>query len=190
MMNSNYQSEKHRWRAANAGDPEAVERFINELFDGYESPPKRNESPEFFAKAFNLFPEGCIVQTERNAVIGYGTSYPWPLHDIPPPDNFSVVLPKSPDCLFIEKMSITEYGGISSYIPGHSPTDTFVEMMVEVALRQGFGNLAIVLAAHSHYSRFGKQMARCGFEIATESALNEKLKSYLWQAQYMARQLK
>ena len=186
MMNSNNQSEKHGWRAANAGDPEAVERFINERYDDYEFPPKRNEPPEFFAKAFNLFPEGCFVQTEHNAVIGYGTSYPWLLHNIPPPDDYSVVLPKSPDCLFIYELTVCEHG---VWIPGHSAIDALVETMVEVALRQGLGNLATVLPAHSH---FRKWMARCGFEIATDRALNEKLKSYPWHghAHYMTRKLK
>jgi hypothetical protein len=188
MMNSNYQSEKDRWRAANAGDSEAVEKYVNERSDGFKLPFKIREPSDFFTKAFNRFPEGCIVQTDNNAVIGFGTSYPWLLHDIPPPDNFSVVLPKSPDCLFIEDMTLTDHYTSDSYIPGNSVRDAFVEMMVEVALRQRLANIAIVYPPWNS----SKRMALHGFEIAAISASNEKVKSRFWNAhnQYMIRKLK
>jgi GNAT superfamily N-acetyltransferase len=132
------------------------------------------ERPEVFAEKFNLFPEGCFVLTKKDSVVGYGFSHPWRLHHIPALDAFLGTLPFPHECLFIHDVAILPDAR------GHATSKIFVETIAGLARQRGISFLALVSVYDTHLL-----WARYGFEVVSEPALNDKLKSYGPSARYM-----
>jgi hypothetical protein len=165
-------SDQPKWRPAATGDLDAIQNIGDEI---HVTLPER---PEVFAEKFKLFPEGCFVLTQTQNVVGYGFSHPWLLKSIPPLDSFLGSLPSHPECLFIHDVVVLPQAR------RHGASGALVELVTGVARKRNLRLLALVSVYNTHplWSRFG-------FEVVTDAALTEKLKSYGDTARYMIRRL-
>jgi GNAT superfamily N-acetyltransferase len=169
MMTSNAHPE---WRSATVADLEIIQKIGDEI---HINLPER---PEVFAEKFNLFPEGCFVLTQNDAVVGYGFSHPWLLRSIPPLDTFLGRLPPSPECLFIHDVVVL------SQARGHGAAGVLVSLIARLARQRGIPYLALVSVYNTD-----PLWARFGFEVVTDPALNAKLETYGDTARYMIHRL-
>jgi GNAT superfamily N-acetyltransferase len=160
------------WRNAITADLETINRIADEI---HVDLPER---PEVFAEKFNLFPEGCFVLTQNDAVVGYGVSHPWRLRSIPPLDMFLGMLPPSPECLFIHDVVVL------SQARGRGAAGTLVNVIAGLARQRGIPYLALVSVYNTD-----PLWARFGFQAVTDPALDAKLETYGATARYMIHKL-
>lgn len=159
-----------KWRAVAAADLAAIQRLADIQ---HVSLPER---PEVFAEKFELFRDGCLVLVQEGTIVGYCFSHPWLLRDIPPLDTLLRHLPPSPECLFIHDLAI------EPRVRGKGATGILVEFLVSLARREGLSHLALV-SVYGTYPLW----TRFGFEVVSDAALADHLKSYGDTARYMVR---
>jgi GNAT superfamily N-acetyltransferase len=159
-----------KWRAVTAADLAAIQRLAD---TEHVSLPER---PEVFAEKFELFRDGCLVLVQEGTIVGYCFSHPWLLRDIPPLDTLLRHLPPSPECLFIHDLAI------EPRVRGKGATGILVEFLVSLARREGLSHLALV-SVYGTYPLW----TRFGFEVVSDAALADHLKSYGDTARYMVR---
>jgi GNAT superfamily N-acetyltransferase len=160
------------WLNATTSDLEIINRIADEIHVGLP------ERPEVFAEKFNLFPEGCFVLTQNDAVLGYGFSHPWRLRSVPPLDTFLAALPPSPECLFIHDVVVLPQAR------GHGAAGVLMNRIARVAQRRGIPYLALVSVYNTD-----PLWARFGFQVVTDPALDTKLDTYGATARYMIHKL-
>src|SRR6476661_1188157 len=159
-----------KWRAMTAADLAAIRQLADTQ---HVYLPER---PEVFAEKFELFRDGCLVLVQEGTIVGYCFSNPWLLRDIPPLDTLLRRLPPSPECLFIHDLAIEQRARKKG------STGILVEFLVSLARREGLPHLALV-SVYGTYPLW----TRFGFEIVSDTALAEHLKSYGDTARYMTR---
>jgi N-acetylglutamate synthase-like GNAT family acetyltransferase len=94
----------------------------------------------------------------------------------PPLDTLLRHLPPSPECLFIHDLVIEQRAR------GKGAAGILVEFLVNLARREGLSHLALV-SVYGTYPLW----TRFGFEIVSDAALADHLKSYGDTACYMNR---
>jgi GNAT superfamily N-acetyltransferase len=160
-----------KWRSATAADLGDIQR-IGDLI--HTELPER---PECFAEKLRLFPEGCFVLIQDDAVVGYGFSHPWLLNQIPCLNELLGKLPPAPDCMLIHDVAVLQHGR------GLGAAAALIELIVRVARTHALSHLALVSVYNSYLL-----WARFGFEIVADDRIAEKLKSYGQSARYMVAQ--
>ena len=159
-------------RSAKSDDLEMINRIADMI---HVDLPER---PEVFAEKLQLFPQGCFALLQNGAVVGYGVSHPWQLNSIPPLDTFLGALPASPECLFIHDVVVLPQAR------KFGASGELIKLLAGVARQQGVSFLALVSVYDTD-----PLWARRGFQIASNSEVSEKLKSYGATAKYMTRRL-
>jgi GNAT superfamily N-acetyltransferase len=159
-----------KWRAMTVADLAAIQQLADTQ---HVYLPER---PEVFAEKFELFRDGCLVLGREGTIVGYCFSHPWLLRDIPPLDTLLLHLPPSPECLFIHDLVIEQRAR------GKGAAGVLVEFLVSLAQREGLSHLALV-SVYGTYPLW----TRFGFEIVSDAALADHLKSYGDTACYMIR---
>ena len=124
---------------------------------------------------FNLFPEGCLVMEhmrEGGGLLALASvapqAHPGP-QSTPAP-----AFPPAPDCLFIHDLAVLPRAR------GYGATYGLIEIIEKLARKRAIPYLALV-SVYGTYPLWG----RFGFEVVTDDALAEKLKTYGDQARYM-----
>jgi GNAT superfamily N-acetyltransferase len=161
-------NESPTWRAATGADLDA----ISEIADGIHV--ELPERPEVFAERLHLFPQGVFVLAQGSTTVGYGLSYPWLLHRIPPLDTLVEALPALPECLFLHDVAVLPHAR------GNGATNKLVEILTSTARRHQISSLGLVSVYGTH-----AMWARHGFEVHPDPRLTEKLKPYGATAKYM-----
>jgi GNAT superfamily N-acetyltransferase len=164
------QGQQLRWRQTEFGDLSSV----GLICDGVHS--ELPERPEVFEEKLRLFPRGCLVLCESEEIVGYGFFYPWRRYDIPPLDTLLVRLPDPPDCIFIHDVVVLPSAR------GRGAARALAQRALSVGRDRGITDLALVSVYDSH-----TMWARVGFEVVTDSRIEEMLKSYGSSARYMIR---
>jgi GNAT superfamily N-acetyltransferase len=159
-----------KWRAMTAADLAAIQQLADTQ---HVYLPER---PEVFAEKFELFRDGCLVLVQEGTIVGYCFSHPWLLRDIPPLDTLLRHLPPSPECLLVHDLAIEQRAR------GKGATGILVEFLVSLARREGLSHLALV-SVYGTYPLW----TRFGFEVVSDAALADHLKSYGDTARYMVR---
>ncbi|SDR41232.1 Acetyltransferase (GNAT) family protein [Rhizobiales bacterium GAS191] len=160
------------WRPARPDDLEA----INSIGDRIH--PDLVERPEIFEERFRLFPDGCMALSDGEGLAGYGLCHPWVLNSIPPLDTLLISLPSPPECIFVHDV------GIVPRARGSNSAQAYIALAVDLARERGISALTLVSVYETQ-----PLWERCGFHVAHERALGEKLKSYGATAKYMLRRL-
>ncbi|MCK1359405.1 GNAT family N-acetyltransferase [Bradyrhizobium sp. 199] len=163
---------KPHWRPARASDLPAINAIAARIH------PDLPERPEVFAEKMWLYPEACRVLVADDAIAGYGFSYPWKQHRIPPLDGFLARLPDDADCLYVHDVAVLpdfRGGVLRAYIAG----------IEQLARASGIATLALVsvYATRPLWERIGFR------PIAADAELRAKLASYGEGATYMLRDL-
>jgi GNAT superfamily N-acetyltransferase len=158
------------WRQTEFTDLPAIDRIGDEIHVDLR------EHPEVFEEKFHLFPQGCLVLSEADAIVGYGFFHPWRLYSIPPLDTLLVRLPDSPDCMFIHDVVVLPAAR------GRGAARAFLRRALEIGGNHRIATLALVSVYNSYVL-----WARDDFEIVTDTRVEEKLKSYGPSARYMIR---
>jgi N-acetylglutamate synthase-like GNAT family acetyltransferase len=114
-----------------------------------------------------------------NKMVGYGISHPWTLNSIPPLDDFLVMLPHNPECLYIHDVVVMPEAR------GHGAATNYVDYIKGLAVQIGIDSLALV-------SVYGTDVlwGRFGFKAVQNAQLSRKLESYGATAKYMIWNLK
>lgn len=113
--------------------------------------PALHESADTFAAKLSLFPQGVFGCFDGGELVGYVFSHPW-THATPAPlDAGAMVLPASPDCLYIHDLAI---------LPGHHGKGIARKLVTAVftlATSLGFARLSLVSVQDSQafWSRYG-----------------------------------
>jgi GNAT superfamily N-acetyltransferase len=160
------------WRQASASDLDAINKIADAIH--LDLP----EKPEVFAEKFTLFSAGCCVLVWHNEVVGYGLSHPWMLDSVPPLDTLLKQMPIDANCLYVHDVAVLPK------TRGHGSAGLYIELMADRARELGVDFLALVSVYDTH-----PLWAKYGFEIATDSRLGPKLRSYGPTAKYMIRKL-
>jgi GNAT superfamily N-acetyltransferase len=160
------------WRPAAASDVADIQEIGDQIHPGLR------ERPEVFAERLQLFPEGCFVLARGQRVVGYGLSHPWSLNSIPPLDQLLGSIPHSPDCLLIHDVAVLPPAR------GHGAAAILIERLAKLAQKLGIPRLALV----SVYNTW-PLWRRIGFDVVSNRALAQKLKSYGQTARYMVRRV-
>ncbi|MET4387871.1 ribosomal protein S18 acetylase RimI-like enzyme [Bradyrhizobium sp. F1.4.3] len=164
---------KPHWRHAHVSDLPAIGTIAARIH------PDLPESPEVFAEKMRLCPDGCLVLTANNEIVGYGLSHPWMQYQIPPLDGFLEGLPDDADCLYVHDVAVLpdfRGGGVAR---------AYVATIEGLARSSGIAALALVsvYATRSLWEHFG-------FRAVTANAeLRATLASYGESATYMLRDL-
>ena len=160
------------WRSAKSDDLEMINRIADMI---HVDLPER---PEVLSEKLQLFPQGCFALLQNGAVVGYGVSHPCQLNNIPPLNTFLGALPASPKCLFIHDVVVLPQAR------KFGASGELIKLLAGVARQQGVSFLALVSVYDTD-----PLWARRGFQIASNSEVSEKLKSYGATAKYMTRRL-
>jgi hypothetical protein len=93
--------EAPRWRAMTRSDLAGVTALATRIH------PNFPERPEVLSEKFALFPAGCFVIADANAIHGYCFSHPWA--GAPPSlDTFLDALPLAPESYFIHDLTLDD----------------------------------------------------------------------------------
>jgi ribosomal protein S18 acetylase RimI-like enzyme len=132
------------------------------------------EKPEVFAEKFRLFPDGCQKLVSENKMVGYGISHPWVLSSIPPLDEFLVLLPQNPECIYIHDVVVLPEAR------GNNAAQRYVDHIKRLAAKMSILSLALVsvYGTDALWNRFG-------FRAIQDDGLKRKLISYGVTAKYM-----
>ena len=156
------------WRQARNIDLAAIAGIAEAIH------PHLPEGPAIFAERLQLFPQGCFVLAPNGIVAGYGISYPWMLHDIPPLGTLLEGLPLSSECLFVHDVAIVPAAR------GNGSAGKLLQILTAVARSHHLPFLALV-------SVYGTDVlwSRFGFRAQSGSRVFDKLDSYGPTARYM-----
>lgn len=171
-MNSGADETAGVWRPAVASDLADIQRIAEQVH------PELHERPEVFGERILLFPEGCFALVQNEHVVGYGLAHPWFLNRVPSLDQLLGSIPQSPGCLLIHDVAVLPRAR------GHGAAAILIELTAKLARERGIPRLALV----SVYNTRPLWM-RLGFDVAADSTLTDKLKSYGETARYMIRKL-
>jgi hypothetical protein len=169
-MDSNSVDRATLWRPATPVDLGGIQNIGDSMH------PDLPERPEIFAEKLGLFPDGCFVLAQNDAVVGYGFSHPWLLNRIPKLNEFLVRLPSAPNCMLIHDVAVLQHAR------GSGAAGTLIELIASVARKRALPHLALV-SVYNSYALWG----RFGFETAFHDGLADRLKSYGESARYMVR---
>ncbi|MCW1428795.1 GNAT family N-acetyltransferase [Novosphingobium sp. JCM 18896] len=161
------------WRAMHGDDVDGVAAVAALAF------PDHFERRACFAERFALFPQGCFVLAEGDAVRGYLIAYPWPLGAIPPLNSLLGELPEARDTWYLHDLAL------HPDMRGQGHARPVVERLAGDARGQGAARIALVSVNDS--VRFWRGL---GFEpVAADATLTRKLESYGDASCYMVRAL-
>ena len=169
-MNSGANEIAGSWRPAVASDLADIQKIADQLH------PDLHERPEVFAERLQLFPEGCFVLVRSVQVVGYGLSHPWSLNSIPPLNQLLGSIPQSPECLLIHDVAVLPQAR------GHGAAAILIELTAKLAQKRGILRLALVSVYNTR-----PLWTRLGFDVVSDIAVTDKLKSYGQTARYMIR---
>jgi ribosomal protein S18 acetylase RimI-like enzyme len=84
--------------------------------------PRYPERREVFAEKLRLFPAGCFICVQDDAILGYAMSHPWRVLCPAPLDTLLDALPETPETLWIHDVALrpqTRGRGLASAVARH-----------------------------------------------------------------------
>jgi len=140
--------------------------------------PDHFEGRAVFANRLVLWPAGCFVLAEREAVAGYLVSYPWSAESAPALNTVLEGLPSRPELIYLHDLALRPEAR------GRGWTGPMISRLAEQARAEGWPAMSLV--AVNEAEGFWR---RHGFEPLASAALADKLASYGPDARYMIRRL-
>jgi GNAT superfamily N-acetyltransferase len=159
-----------RWRAMRADDVGAVHRLSLRLH------PHHPEDLAVFAERLALYPRGCRVLAQGEAIGGYLISHPWPLLSLPALNTLLVQLPPMARGLHLHDIATDP----ASRGKGHA--SDAVAWLEATALDMQLGGLGLVAVNGTE-----DLWRRFGFGSAMGPPLADALASYGPGALYMTK---
>lgn len=156
------------WRAMQAADLPQVALIAAQVHPAYP------EHPAVFAERLQLYPSGCWVWQQADALAGYLFSHPW--HAMQPPALDSL-LQALPGIDGLTKSASTYYLHDIALLPlarGQQATPRILPLLAQLARELGLDNLSLVAVNQSLAFWQG-----LGFSpLPAEPGLSAKLESY------------
>ncbi len=137
------------------------------------------EDPEVFAERLALFPLGCHVLQQGEALAGYVISHPWRLAAPPALNVLLGGLPQPADCYYIHDLALLPAAR------GRGVARRVARALGVMAFSLGLPEVALVAVGDSRGF-----WERQGFVAQALPELAEKLASYDDGARYMRRKLR
>ncbi len=93
-------AEPPRWRPARAADAGAIAARAAAMLGPY------GEAAEVYAERIALAPEGCLVLTQGDRMLGHFLSHPWRRGVVPALNAMLGAIPDDPDCWYVHDVVI------------------------------------------------------------------------------------
>jgi ribosomal protein S18 acetylase RimI-like enzyme len=159
-----------QWRRMTPRDLDAVAAAADRIH------PDFPEDPQVFAERLRLFPEGCHVLAEAEALVGYVLSHPWIFGEPPRLNALIGRLPPQPTTYYLHDIALLPQG------QGRGHAQAMVRGLAAVAAAMALPSLSLV-AVNRSKAFWTKQ----GFEEHGSALLDGKLASYGRDAAFMVR---
>ncbi|EIZ80169.1 acetyltransferase, GNAT family [Novosphingobium sp. Rr 2-17] len=141
--------------------------------------PDHFEARACFEERLALFPQGCLVLAQAEAVKGYVIAYPWPKGAIPPLNSLLGQLPDARDSFYLHDLAL------HPDVRGQGHASPAVEQVARELRAAGGHEFALVSVNGT--KGFWRSM---GFDpVAASADIQRKLESYGEGAAYMIRKL-
>jgi ribosomal protein S18 acetylase RimI-like enzyme len=160
------------WRRMTPRDLDAVAAVADRIH------PDFPEDRAIFAERLRLFPEGCHVLADGDAVCGYVLSHPWTWGEPPRLNSLLGRLPRRPTTYYLHDIALLPQG------QGQRHAGAMVERLAAMAAAMALGNLSLVAVNDS--TAFWKKQ---GFDEHGSTRLGSHLASYGAGATFMIRTL-
>ncbi|MBF9232039.1 GNAT family N-acetyltransferase [Microvirga alba] len=136
------------------------------------------EDMEVLAERQRIYPDGCYVLSERNALIGYALTHPWRYGEPPPLNSRLGVMPNPATTYYVHDVALLPEGRGKGYAVQAG------ELLARHARAAGFSNMSLVAVNKSQ-----EFWERLGFRVTRVPGLDAKLLSYGTDAVMMVRDL-
>lgn len=136
------------------------------------------EDEAVLAERLSLYPAGCLSLWNNDGLAGYLISHPWHFKQPPALNVLLERIPAAASTYYVHDIALLPE------VRGTGAASVAVNRIVEHASGGGFPSISLVAVSGSQ--RFWK---RHGFVVVSDSALDQKLKSYDDDAVLMVRTL-
>ncbi len=140
--------------------------------------PAFAEAIEIYQERLLLCPEGCMVCTHDDQLLGYAIAHPWMRGQPPALNNLLGEIPTAADCWYLHDTAL------APSLRGKGHASTMLALQAEQARKLGYNRMALVAVAGA-----ATYWERHGFTAAMSPALAAKLASYGLDAVYMEKPL-
>lgn len=140
--------------------------------------PNHPEERACFENRLTLYPQGCFVLSDGDAVLGYLIAYPWFADAAPPLNHLLEAVPQAGEVIYLHDLALHPAAR------GSGATRTIIDRLAQQATDGGWPSIALV-AVNDAVGFWGRN----GFEVRTPPGMAEKLASYGDDARYMIREL-
>lgn len=157
-------AEPPRWRPARAADAEAIARLAAAMLGPY------GEDAAVYAERIALAPEGCLVLTRGDAILGHFLSHPWPRGAVPEINVMLGVIPDDADGWYVHDVVIVPEargGGFAA---------TALETIAAAARDRGIDRLTLIAVggADGFWRRLGFEPGKAERPLAPNKVYMER----------------